>query len=525
MMMPWWPGCGPRRCAMTRRRWARGMLLLSPTSQDRTWSMMGPDVDAEPLREMVESVAARYAVDREHVLLTGMSDGATYALYCGLREGMPFTHLAPACGVLHPALFAGGDLARADGRPIYLVHGALDWMFPVAAAQLTRQALLAAGARLVYREIEGRGHDPRVVVHQPRPVDLLRDDLGGGEAHMLGNDVADVDELAVEADHVEAFHGGRGDTDDLHHHVGAAPVREVFHALHAGVGGLELVHVDHVGGPALPRHVEAPRLAVDRDDFGRALLRGHGGGVDAEAPRALDHHDVPELHLRILYAVKDLAQGAVHGRDGVVGKHVGHLEDVVAGRQVVVIGVAAVAVRVLVEVELHAPARAMRAGVMLAADAPVAAIARIEEREGDAVALLEGPPEGVGLHAAPEAVHDPRELVAGHAPAIGARVLPVSAPVVEVGAADGRRGVPDENATRVDFGGGQGLELERLAGLVQYHGQSFGHRSLLCGLAVSNARYFTLSRSRNPSPTRLTARTVAARKAPGKRMIQNARCT
>src|SRR5258705_6921925 len=48
---------------------SRGMLLLSPTSLDRTWSMMGPDVDAEPLREMVESVAARYAVDRERVLL------------------------------------------------------------------------------------------------------------------------------------------------------------------------------------------------------------------------------------------------------------------------------------------------------------------------------------------------------------------------------------------------------------------------------------------------------------------------
>lgn len=137
---------------------SRGMLLLSPTSLDRTWSMMGPDVDAEPLREMVESVAARYAVDRERVLLTGMSDGATYALYCGLRESMPFTHLAPACGVLHPALFATGDLQRARGRPIYLIHGALDWMFPVAAAQLTRQTLLAAGARLVYREIEDLSH-------------------------------------------------------------------------------------------------------------------------------------------------------------------------------------------------------------------------------------------------------------------------------------------------------------------------------------------------------------------------------
>jgi phospholipase/carboxylesterase len=151
---------------------SRAMLVLSPTSQDRTWSMMGPDVDAEPLHEMVESVAERYPVDRERVLLTGMSDGATYALFCGLREGMPITHLAPACGVLHPALFVNGDLARAHGRPIYLVHGALDWMFPVASARLTSQALQAAGARLVYREIEDLSHTyPRD--ENPRILDWL----------------------------------------------------------------------------------------------------------------------------------------------------------------------------------------------------------------------------------------------------------------------------------------------------------------------------------------------------------------
>lgn len=137
---------------------SRGMLVLAPTSHDRTWSMMGDDTDAGPLREMVESVAGRYPVDRERVLLTGMSDGATYALLCGLREGMPFTHLAPACGVLHPALFVNSDLARAHGKPIYLVHGALDWMFPVATARMTSQALQAAGARLVYREIEDLSH-------------------------------------------------------------------------------------------------------------------------------------------------------------------------------------------------------------------------------------------------------------------------------------------------------------------------------------------------------------------------------
>ena len=45
--------------------------------------MGGEDVEAEGLREMVEAVAARYPVDRARVRLTGMSDGATYALLGG----------------------------------------------------------------------------------------------------------------------------------------------------------------------------------------------------------------------------------------------------------------------------------------------------------------------------------------------------------------------------------------------------------------------------------------------------------
>jgi phospholipase/carboxylesterase len=120
--------------------------------------MGGGDVDADNLREMIDFVGARYPVDRTRVLLTGMSDGATYALLCGLREGTPFTHLAPVSGVLHPFLFVDGGMGRVRGRPIYLVHGALDWMFPVATARQANEVLTAAGAALVYREIEDLSH-------------------------------------------------------------------------------------------------------------------------------------------------------------------------------------------------------------------------------------------------------------------------------------------------------------------------------------------------------------------------------
>lgn len=161
---------------------SRGALLLSPTALDRTWPIMGgEDVDAPRLRAAVLDVAARYHVDRSRVLLTGMSDGATYALLCGFGAGMPFTHLAPACGVLHPFLLARGGIKGARGRPIYLVHGTLDWMFPVQTARMGRDALETAGARVVYREIGDLSHTyPRD--ENPRILDWLLGPVSATEA-------------------------------------------------------------------------------------------------------------------------------------------------------------------------------------------------------------------------------------------------------------------------------------------------------------------------------------------------------
>ena len=153
---------------------ARGVLVASPSSRDRTWAIMGDDQDAPNLRAMVDSLAQRFPLDRSRMLLTGMSDGGTYALLYGLRDGEPFTHLAPACGVLHPMLLTSGSLTRAVGKPIYLVHGKLDWMFPVQTAQMARQFLTHAGAQLVYREIEDLSHTyPRD--ENPRILDWLLD--------------------------------------------------------------------------------------------------------------------------------------------------------------------------------------------------------------------------------------------------------------------------------------------------------------------------------------------------------------
>ncbi|MEJ2133601.1 MAG: PHB depolymerase family esterase, partial [Gammaproteobacteria bacterium] len=83
---------------------SRGFVVLSATARDRTWSIVDPDVDidAQPMLANVRHVMERFNVHPEKVLLTGLSDGATYAMLHGLMEGVPYTHLAALSGVFHP---------------------------------------------------------------------------------------------------------------------------------------------------------------------------------------------------------------------------------------------------------------------------------------------------------------------------------------------------------------------------------------------------------------------------------------
>jgi phospholipase/carboxylesterase len=133
---------------------SRNFLVLSPTSIGSTWSIGSPDVDRENVERMVAFIGQQWRVDPTHVLLTGLSDGATFALLAGLTPRSPFTHLAPVSGVLAPT----ANKQAARHRRVYLVHGALDWMFPVPMARMARNELQAAGADVTYREIADLSH-------------------------------------------------------------------------------------------------------------------------------------------------------------------------------------------------------------------------------------------------------------------------------------------------------------------------------------------------------------------------------
>jgi phospholipase/carboxylesterase len=135
-----------------------GAILLTPTAVGDTWALAGPDLDTPNLVRILEAVRGRWTIDPGRILLTGMSDGGTFAYVSGLEPGSPFTHLAPISAAFHPMLAAMADRDRLKGLPIHLAHGALDWMFPVEMAREARDALVAAGAEVTYREIADLSH-------------------------------------------------------------------------------------------------------------------------------------------------------------------------------------------------------------------------------------------------------------------------------------------------------------------------------------------------------------------------------
>ena len=136
----------------------RGLIVLAPTAQGQTWSLMEPELDGPNIDHMVEQVGHDWTLDPDRQLLTGMSDGGTFTYVLGLRGDCHFTHLAPVAAVFHPMMMMSADAARLSGLPVHIVHGVQDWMFPPEIARTAERTLREAGADVVYREIADLSH-------------------------------------------------------------------------------------------------------------------------------------------------------------------------------------------------------------------------------------------------------------------------------------------------------------------------------------------------------------------------------
>jgi phospholipase/carboxylesterase len=181
---------------------SRGAILVAPTatgnaSNKSTWALMGDDTDTPNLIRILDLVRSRWNIDSKRMLLTGMSDGGTFCYVTGFESTSPFTHLAPVSATFHPLMAEMADAERLRGLPVHIVHGGLDWMFPVQVARQTRDVLSAAGAHVTYRELDDLSHT------YPREMNAeILDWLNGEPSHhaAIGAQRLAVDPSAVRTD-------------------------------------------------------------------------------------------------------------------------------------------------------------------------------------------------------------------------------------------------------------------------------------------------------------------------------------
>lgn len=132
---------------------SRDFVLLAPTSQAMTWSIGRVDADGELLMRHLEEVCSRVPIDRNRILLTGMSDGGTFALALGLSRENTFSNIAPVSCALPPV-----DLRNASGKRVLWIHGAQDWIFPVDRTVQACRYLKQSGVEIQLKVIPDLAH-------------------------------------------------------------------------------------------------------------------------------------------------------------------------------------------------------------------------------------------------------------------------------------------------------------------------------------------------------------------------------
>jgi Predicted esterase len=131
---------------------SRNVAVLAPDSRGPTWDMMmegfGPDVIF--IDKALAHTFRRCAIDPKRIALGGFSDGASYALSLGMRNGDLFNALiAFSPGFVSPGKFRG--------KPrIFVSHGRQDSVLPIdMASREIVPALEKRGYNVDYVEFDG----------------------------------------------------------------------------------------------------------------------------------------------------------------------------------------------------------------------------------------------------------------------------------------------------------------------------------------------------------------------------------
>jgi len=147
-------------------------LLLVPKSFHYTWDVIlgGFAPDVESLDRVLGEVFEHFPVDPDRILLSGFSDGASYALTLGLRNGDLFRGiLAYSPGFVVPG-------PRNGRPPVFISHGTQDPVLPIdRCSRAIVPRLKAEGYEVDYREFaDGHVVPPGIVAASLAPLGETR---------------------------------------------------------------------------------------------------------------------------------------------------------------------------------------------------------------------------------------------------------------------------------------------------------------------------------------------------------------
>jgi phospholipase/carboxylesterase len=130
------------------------VIVLAPFAFQGTWDAIRGNFSTDPviLDSALTWVFDRWQIDPARIAISGFSDGGTYALAVGRRNGNLFSRIAA---------YSPGFLidVHAEGKPpIMISHGTLDDVLPIGAtSRVIVPRLRELGHAVDYREFDG-GH-------------------------------------------------------------------------------------------------------------------------------------------------------------------------------------------------------------------------------------------------------------------------------------------------------------------------------------------------------------------------------
>ncbi len=146
---------------------AKGIVLAGPDATDNSrWA--SPQDGPLFLKDVVDDVSGRHAIDGRRMYLFGQSAGAVFALQMAVLESEYFAAAAIHAGAISSDYFSIFDAATRK-IPLAIYIGTLDQFFPLEVVRATGEALKTRGFPLLYKEIPDHRHSYREVSDKINP--------------------------------------------------------------------------------------------------------------------------------------------------------------------------------------------------------------------------------------------------------------------------------------------------------------------------------------------------------------------